>query len=106
MQQIEDGDRDIVWDLSDGVEPRLPVIFGVHQVPPSLNTVIARSGWDGRTDLEDAVRARVGNDCDVLVFTLHQIQQLARSGEPVASDILRDGISLIGPTPRATVGAF
>jgi len=67
--------------------------------------VIAGSGWDGRTDLEDAVRISVGNGCDVLVFTPSQFQQLARSGEPVVSDILRDGLPLIGSMPRATVGA-
>ena len=67
--------------------------------------VIASSGWDGRTDLEDAVRTSVGNGCDVLVFTPSQFQQLARSGEPVVSDILRDGLALIGSMPRATVGA-
>ena len=67
--------------------------------------VIANSGWDGRTDLEDTVRSSVGNGCDVLVFTPSQFQQLARSGEPVVTDILRDGIALIGSMPRTTVGA-
>lgn len=67
--------------------------------------VIANSGWDGRTDLEDAVRTGVGNGCDVLVFTPSQFLQLARSGEPVVSDILRDGVALVGTMPRTTVGA-
>ena len=67
--------------------------------------VLASPGWDGRADLEDAVRTSVGNGCDVLVFTLSQFQQLARSGEPVVSDILRDGVALIGSMPRARNGA-
>ena len=67
--------------------------------------VIASSGWDGRADLEDAVRTCVGNGCDVLVFTPSQFQQLARSGEPVVSDILRDGVALIGSMPSARHGA-
>jgi predicted nucleotidyltransferase len=67
--------------------------------------VIASPGWDGRTDLEDAVRTSVGNGCDVLVFTPSQFQQLARSGEPVVSDILREGLALIGSMPRTKDGA-
>ena len=63
--------------------------------------VIANAGWDGRSDLEDAVRTSVGNGCEVLVFTPDQFQQLARSGEPVVSDVLRDGVALIGSMPRA-----
>lgn len=67
--------------------------------------VIAGTGWDGRTALADAVRARTGNDCDVLVFTPSQFQKLARSGEPAVHDILRDGVALIGSIPRLKVGA-
>ncbi len=67
--------------------------------------VIAGSGWDRSTALEDAVRTRVGNSCDVLVFTPSQFQQLASSGEPVVSDIIRDGFALLGSMPRATGGA-
>jgi predicted nucleotidyltransferase len=67
--------------------------------------VIASPGWDGRSDLEDAVRSRVGNGCDVVVFTASQFQQLARSNEPVVSDILRDGLVLIGSMPGTRDGA-
>jgi len=67
--------------------------------------VIARAGWDGRSDLEDAVRTSLGNGCDVLVFTPDQFQQLARSGEPVVSDVLRDGLALIGSMPSSGDGA-
>jgi hypothetical protein len=67
--------------------------------------VIAGSGWDGRTNLEDAVLIGVGNRCDVLVFTPTQFQRLVRSGEPVVSDILREGVALVGSMPRTMVGA-
>jgi predicted nucleotidyltransferase len=66
--------------------------------------VIAGPEWDGRADLQDAVATSVGNGCDVLVFTPSQFQQLARSGEPVVSDIIRDGVALIGSVPRTRVG--
>ncbi|MGB9375684.1 MAG: nucleotidyltransferase domain-containing protein [Jiangellales bacterium] len=66
--------------------------------------VIAAPEWDGRTELEDAVRTSVGNGCDVLVFTASQFEQLARSGEPVVVDILREGLALIGSMPRTRVG--
>ena len=62
--------------------------------------VIAAAGWDGRTNLEDIVRARFGNDCDVLVFTPAEFAELAAAGEPVVSDILRDGVALVGSKPR------
>ena len=68
--------------------------------------VLAADDWDGRTDLEDSVRARLGNDCDVLVFTPEQFVQLAVSGdEPVVAEILADGVALVGSIPRPGVGA-
>jgi predicted nucleotidyltransferase len=67
--------------------------------------VIARSGWDGRTQLEDTVRTRLGNSCDVLVFTSTEFNRLSASGEPVVADILRDGVALLGSVPRANRGA-
>ncbi|WP_046770365.1 nucleotidyltransferase domain-containing protein [Jiangella alkaliphila] len=66
--------------------------------------VIAPRGWDKRVELEDSVRARLGNDCDVLVFTRAEFDQLAADGEPVVSDILRDGVALIGAMPRGKRG--
>jgi predicted nucleotidyltransferase len=66
--------------------------------------VVAGHGWDRSSDLEDAVRTRVGNGCDVLVFTPDRFQQLAAAGEPVVSDILRDGVALVGSMPRTSVG--
>jgi predicted nucleotidyltransferase len=66
--------------------------------------VIAQSGWDGRVDLEDAVRKRLGNDCDVLVFTAKDFTRLAAAHEPVVDEILADGIPLIGTMPRIKRG--
>jgi predicted nucleotidyltransferase len=63
--------------------------------------VIAPRGWDKRVELEDSVRTRLGNDCDVLVFTEADFDRLATTSEPVVGDILRDGVALIGATPRA-----
>lgn len=61
--------------------------------------VIAPAGWDGRADLEDAVRTRLGNSCDVLVFTPEEFTRLADIGEPVVGEIL-SGVALIGSIPR------
>jgi predicted nucleotidyltransferase len=62
--------------------------------------VIAPKTWQGRIELVDRVRSRLGNDCDVVVFTPRDFQRLAKSGESVVSDIIRDGIALIGTKPR------
>ena len=67
--------------------------------------VIAPRRWDQRVELEDSVRTRIGNDCDVLVFTRAEFDRLAAAGEPVISDILRDGVALIGAKPRVKHGA-
>jgi predicted nucleotidyltransferase len=67
--------------------------------------VIAPTGWDGRTDLEDAVRTRLGNDCDVLVFTPEDFTRPSGTDEPVIQQILTEGIALIGTIPRAKTGA-
>jgi predicted nucleotidyltransferase len=66
--------------------------------------VIAPAGWDARTDLEDAVRTRLGNNCDVLVFTPDDFTRLAEVGEPVVREILTDGVALIGSIPRMKCG--
>jgi len=68
--------------------------------------VLASPGWDERTELEDVIRARLGNDCDVLVFTPEEFSRLAASGEePVASEILADGVLLLGSLPQPHAGA-
>ena len=66
--------------------------------------VIAPTGWDGRTDLEDAVRTRLGNYCDVLVFTPEDFSRLPGIDEPVVREILAEGIALIGSIPRVKSG--
>jgi predicted nucleotidyltransferase len=66
--------------------------------------VVAAAGWDGRTDLEDAVRTRLGNNCDVLVFTSEDFTRLAGTGEPVVQEILTEGVALIGSIPRMKSG--
>ena len=67
--------------------------------------VLAPPDWDGRSELQDVVRARIGNHCDVLMFTPEEFARLAASGdEPVVSDILADGVVLLGSLPRATAG--
>ena len=67
--------------------------------------VIAQSDWGGRVDLEDAVQKRLGNDCDVLIFTAKEFTDLAAAHEPVVDEILVDGIPLIGAVPRVNNGA-
>jgi len=67
--------------------------------------VLAPPDWDGRSELQDVVRARIGNHCDVLVFTPEEFARLAASGdEPVVSDILADGVVLLGSLPQTTAG--
>lgn len=58
--------------------------------------VIAPADWNRRAMLEDAVLDRLGNTCQVLVFTAAQLQELAAAGEPVVRDILRDGVVVVG----------
>lgn len=67
--------------------------------------VIAPRGWGEKVELEDAVRVRLGNHCDVLVFAAPEFGRLAAAGEPVVGDILRDGIPLVGAMPRVKHGA-
>jgi len=67
--------------------------------------VIAAPDWAGRVALEDVVKTRLGNDCDVVVFTESDFETLAIEGEPVVHEILRDGIALAGTKPPARPGA-
>ena len=62
--------------------------------------VIAPSIWNGRVEMQAAVRARMGNECDVMVFTEDSFRRRAAAAEPVVLDILRDGIALLGSMPR------
>jgi predicted nucleotidyltransferase len=67
--------------------------------------VIAAKGWDERARIEDLVRVRLGNSCDVLAFTPAEFARLAAQGEPVVAAILADGVALIGSMPRIKRGA-
>ncbi len=67
--------------------------------------VITRPGWNEAVRLEDAVRTRLGNDCDVLTVTPTEFSRLAAEGEPVMAAILADGVPLIGTMPHAKHGA-
>lgn len=89
-----------------GTEVAAVILFGSiarGQATPESDidlAVIAPRRWDKRVDLEDEVRTRLGNECDVLVFTAAEFGRLASSGEPVVGDILRDGIALVGAMPK------
>lgn len=67
--------------------------------------IVAPGGWDDRLTVQDAVHARLGNPCDVVVFTPDEFSALARSGEPVVHDILRDGVAILGTMPRVRIDA-
>jgi predicted nucleotidyltransferase len=93
-----------------GKEVRTVILFGsIARGEASIDSdidlaVIAPADWDGRTDLEDAVRTRLGNDCDVLVFTLEDFTRRPGTGEPVVREILTDGVALLGSMPRIESG--
>ncbi len=67
--------------------------------------VITSAAWEGRSNLEDAVRTGLGNACDVLVFAPEEFTRLASAGEPVVAEILADGVALVGSMPRVRRGA-
>ena len=102
---LTDTVRDVVGD-----EVQTVVLFGsIARGEAKINSdvdlaVIAPPEWDRRTDLEDAVRTRLGNACDVLVFTLEDFSRLSDTGEPVGREILTDGVPLVGSIPRMTSG--
>lgn len=62
--------------------------------------VIAPEAWDGRAELQQQVHDRLGNDCDVLHLTGDHFKLAPEDREPVVSEILRDGIALVGTMPR------
>jgi predicted nucleotidyltransferase len=103
--------RDAVSSVT-GKDVSAVILFGsIARTEATLNSdidlaVIASPGWDKRVELEDSVRTRLGNDCDVLVFTQAEFDRLATTGEPVVDDILRDGVALIGTKPQTTPGAM
>jgi len=62
--------------------------------------VIATAWWDRRIELKEHVATRLGNDCDVVVFTRAEFTRLAAAGEPVVVGINRDGVALFGEKPH------
>jgi predicted nucleotidyltransferase len=102
---LTDTVRDVVAD-----EVQTAILFGsIARGEAKIDSdvdlaVIAPPEWDRRTDLEDAVRTRLGNACDVLVFTLEDFTRLQGNGEPVAREILTDGVALLGSIPRMKSG--
>lgn len=62
--------------------------------------VIAPEAWDGRAELQQQVHERLGNNCDVLHLTSDHFKLSPEDREPVVSEILRDGIALVGTMPR------
>ena len=62
--------------------------------------VIAPEAWDGRAELQQQVQERLGNDCDVLHLTGDHFKLAPEDREPVVSEILLDGIALVGTMPR------
>ena len=95
--------RQVVQEASQGAEA--VILFGSiarGEAGPASDVdlaVLAPAGWDGALALQDAVWQRLGNNCDILVFTADEF--LAKVGlEPVVGDILRDGIALVGEMPR------
>ena len=62
--------------------------------------VVTVTDWDGRTDLQMAVSNKLGTPCDVITFTESEFADLAEAGEPVVTDIIRDGVALLGTKPR------
>ena len=62
--------------------------------------VVAPAAWDGRVELQQQVYERLGNDCDVLHLTGDHFKLAPEDREPVVSEILRDGIALVGTMPR------
>jgi predicted nucleotidyltransferase len=98
--------RESVGDDVDGVILFGSVARGEASITSDIDlAVIASDGWDGRTALEDAVRTRLGNECDVLVFTTKDFTGPRGINEPVVDEILTDGIALIGSIPRLKRGA-
>ena len=92
--------------MAVGDEVQTLILFGSIARGEATNNsdvdlaVVAPAGWDGRAALEDAVRSRLGNDCDVVVLTPEEFVDRPGTTEPVVRDILREGVALIGSMPR------
>jgi predicted nucleotidyltransferase len=64
--------------------------------------VFAPSTWERRVELEDVVRTRLGNHCDVIHVTDADLARPPDEREPVIVEILRDGVVLLGSLPRTS----
>lgn len=101
--------RDIIEEMTDE-RVEAVIIFGSIARGESTGSsdvdlaVVAAEGWERGIELEDAVHARLGNDCEALVFTPEEFARLTQSDEPVVHDIRRDGIALFGAMPRIGEG--
>lgn len=62
--------------------------------------VVAPPEWAGRTDLQQQIQERLGNNCDVLHLTREHFDPAPEDREPVVAEVLRDGIALVGTIPR------
>lgn len=99
----------IVTETASGVDA--VILFGsaargeAHAASDIDLAAIAPEEWDGRVRLADSVRARLGNDCDVLHLTPEQFSEDAATREPVIAEILRDGVALLGRMPRRSRAA-
>ncbi len=102
--------KDIIQEVV-GDEVKAVIVFGSvgrGQSGPDSDVdlaVIAAKGWDDRARIEELVRTRLGNNCDVLSFTPAEFARLAAQDEPVVAAILADGVPLIGSIPRIKRGA-
>lgn len=102
--------REIIQEVV-GDEVKAVIVFGsVGRGQPGPESdidlaVIAAKGWDDRARIQDTVHARLGNACDVVVFTPAEFSRLAADDEPVVAAILTDGVPLIGSLPRIKRGA-
>lgn len=102
---LTDTVRDSVGDQVETVILFGSIARGEAHIESDVDlAVIAPADWGRRTELEDAVRTHLGNDCDVLIFTHDDFTRLAAADEPVVRDILADGFALIGSIPRVKSG--
>jgi len=94
----------VVEETVQGVEA--VIVFGsvargdAHADSDVDLVVIAPEAWDGRAELQQQIHERLGNDCDVLHLTGDHFKLSSEDREPVVSEILRDGIALVGTMPR------
>ncbi len=61
--------------------------------------VVADAGWDGAAELQQTVATKFGLPCDVLTHTQTSFIAAWNDREPVITDIMRDGVTLIGSKP-------